>query len=226
MFHIWQIVNQIWKNNLPFMEMSSQALIDAALEKAGGPDQLADRIAYEARTLRRVRSGEIALSSKLRGLLERYLAEGRTILQESPAYAKPAFNVDPRPLHLRKIPVYTFVQAGQATAYEGLPTAWGDEIEYDGADEKAFALRVSGDSMAPNFPPGTIITVSPKHPPHNGHLVVAKIKEEGVLFKLFHHSGDGKKITLTSYNSAYPPISLAREQLHWIYRVVRATQNL
>ena len=203
------------------MAKTSQALIDAALAKAGSHEQLADRIAYEARTIRRVRSGEVAMSAKLRGLLERYLEE-----ESSSKYGRITSNVEPRPLHLRKIPVYTFVQAGQATAYEGLPTSWGDEIEYDGADEKAFALRVSGDSMSPNFPPGTIITVSPKHPPHNGNLVVAKIKDEGVLFKLFHHSGDGKKITLTSYNNAYPPIQLAREQLHWLYRVVRATQNL
>ena len=203
------------------MAIAYQTLINAALAKAGGYEQLTDRIAYEARTLRRVRSGEVALSAKLRGLLERYLAE-----EGSSKYGRTASNVTAHPLHLRKIPVYTFVQAGQATAYEGLPSAWGDEIEYDGADDKAFALRVSGDSMSPNFPAGTIITVSPKHPPHNGHLVVAKIKEEGVLFKLFHHSGDGKKLTLTSYNNAYPPIQLAREQLHWIYRVVRATQNL
>jgi len=139
----------------------------------------------------------------------------------------PYSNVDPVALRTRKIPIYTFVQAGQATAYEGLPTSWDDTIEYDGPDETAFALRVTGDSMMPNFPPGTIITVSPKHPPGNGHLVVAKIKNEGVLFKLFHHSGDGKKITLTSYNSQlYPPITRDREQFHWIYRVVRATQNL
>jgi SOS-response transcriptional repressor LexA len=63
------------------------------------------------------------------------------------------------------------------------------------------------------------------YPPNNGDLVVAKIEDEGVLFKRFHHSGDGKFITLTSYNSVYPPLTLNREKLHWLYRVEAATQR-
>jgi SOS-response transcriptional repressor LexA len=136
------------------------------------------------------------------------------------------FNVDLRKIELRKIPVYSFVQAGQAVDYEALPESWEDTIEYDGNDKSAFALRVSGDSMMPNFPPGTIITISPQYPPHNGNLVVAKIRGEGVLFKLFHHNGAGTQITLTSYNAHYPAIVIEREKLHWLWRVVRATQNL
>lgn len=157
--------------------------------------------------------------SKLAMLEERHSASERK------AGRKIESNVDPNPVPMRRIPIYTFVQAGQATAYEGLPTSWDDTIEYDGPDEKAFALRVAGDSMEPKFEPGMIITVSPKHPPHNGQLVVAKIKNEGCVFKLFHHSGDGKIITLSSYNPAYKDIVLPREKLHWIYRVVRSTQN-
>ena len=136
------------------------------------------------------------------------------------------YNVSSTPIPLRKIPVYTFVQAGLATDYEGMPTSWEDQIDYDGKDPKAFGLRVAGDSMEPKFPAGTIITVSPAYPPHNGQLVVAKIKNEGVLFKLFHHNGDGSLITLTSYNLIYPPLTIPREKLHWLYRVVRASQNL
>ena len=163
------------------------------------------------------------MSDKLRTQLERYLQEG--IAEGVPNYGKS--NVESIPVKLREIPVFTFVQAGEATDYQGLPTSWGDTIGYDGADEKAFALRVAGDSMMPNYPPGTIITVSPKHPPHGGQLVVAKIKDEGVIFKLFHHSGDGRIVTLTSYNDRlYPPIELPREKLDWLYRVVGAYQKL
>jgi len=158
------------------------------------------------------------------GVPERDMA---TTVRERPAHYY-ASNAVPHKGKMRQIPVYTFVQAGQAVAYEELPEIWDDTIEYDGNDEQAFALRVAGDSMSPNFPPGTIITVSPRNPPNNGSLVVAKIKEEGVLFKMFHHTGQGDdtKIILSSYNQVYPTITLPREKLHWIYRVTRATQNL
>jgi len=150
----------------------------------------------------------------------------RQLAEQHAAYRSGVSNVDPKPIRLRQIPIYTFVQAGQAVEYEGLPTRWEDTIEYDGNDERAFALRVAGDSMEPKFPAGTIITVSPKYPPHSGQLVVARIKNEGCVFKLFHHSGDGKIVTLSSYNPLYEKIVLPRENLHWLYRVVRSTQNL
>ena len=163
--------------------------------------------------------------NKLALLEQKYSAPERKAGRTAEQVAPYRSNVDPTPVPMKRIPIYTFVQAGAATAYEGLPTSWDDTIEYDGPDEKAFALRVAGDSMEPRFEPGMIITVSPKYPPHNGQLVVAKIKNEGCVFKLFHHSGDGKIITLSSYNPAYKDIVLPREKLHWIYRVVRSTQN-
>lgn len=203
------------------MEKAPAKLIDEALAKAGGYERLVDRIAYEARTLKRVRSGELPMSGKLRGLLVKFLL---TKTEERPSvYGKS--NVEPYLKKGRRVPIYSFVQAGHATDYEDLPADGEDTVEYDGDDRNAFALRVAGDSMSPNFPPGTIITVSPSYPPHNGQLVVAKIKEEGVLFKIFHHSGDGRIVTLTSYNQAHPEIKLEREKFHWIYRVVAATQR-
>jgi phage repressor protein C with HTH and peptisase S24 domain len=80
--------------------------------------------------------------------------------------------------------------------------------------------------MEPRFPAGTIITVSPSVPIRNGDLCVATIKNEGSIFKIFHHSGDLKTVTLTSYNHAlYPPITLPRESFHSIFRVVRSSYN-
>jgi len=125
----------------------------------------------------------------------------------------------------RQIPILSYAQAGVATDDEELPREWDDTVGYDGTDKKAFALRVEGDSMSPQFPAGTIITVGPSNPPHNGNLVVARLKGEGVLFKLFHHSGDNRIVTLTSFNPAYPVIQIAREKLHWIWKVVQATQR-
>jgi len=212
------------------MEKTPDKLIDEAVAKAGSYEQLTDKIAYEARTLRRVRSGEIPLSDKLANLLEKFLASptlGEPISKYgtspgSESNVELAEMAKPR----REIPVYTFVQAGMATDYQGMPTYWDDKIGYDGRDKDAFALRVAGDSMEPAFPAGTIITVEPAHPPHAGQLVVAKIKEEGVVFKLYHPSADFSTATLTSYNPLYPPRQLPKGKFHWIYRVVSSFRNL
>jgi phage repressor protein C with HTH and peptisase S24 domain len=128
-------------------------------------------------------------------------------------------NVDPRKLELRKIPVYSFVQAGRATDFESFPESWEDEVGYLGGDPKAFGLRIVGDSMEPKFSPGDIVVVSPSHAPSNGDKVVANIRNQGVLFKVMHHSGDMKIIKLTSYNPVYPEIQIPREELHWMYPV-------
>ena len=145
-----------------------------------------------------------------------------SIAEEAAIYGRSPIggNVDPKRLDLRIIPVFSFVQAGIATDYEDLPRdEWEGQVEYMGNDEKAFGLRIVGDSMEPKYSPGDIVIVSPKYAAVNGQKVVAKIKREGVVFKIMHHSGDGKMIELTSYNPAYPPIIRPREDFHWIYPV-------
>lgn len=199
------------------MEHSAKRLIDDALAKAGSWEALVDRVIYEERTLKRVKAGEVALSKKMRAVLEKYLAE--SLREPLAKYGKVQSNVDPKALKLRMIPVYSYVQAGQATDFEGQPTHWEDQVEYHGDDPQAFGLRITGDSMEPKYSPGDIVIVSPRHAAVNGQKVVAKIKGEGVLFKVMHHTGDGQIIELTSYNPVYPPIRRPREDFHWIYPV-------
>jgi phage repressor protein C with HTH and peptisase S24 domain len=158
-------------------------------------------------------------------LLEEYASYGSSALP-SKSYRKGHANVSPDAIRIQMIPVLSMIQAGQATDFSDLPVdEFTDTVAYDGRDKAAFALRIEGDSMEPKFSPGMIITVNPSIAPRNGQLVAAKIKEEGVLFKLFHHSGDGKTVTLTSYNSLYPALSYPREKFHWIYPVVAAHQR-
>ena len=146
--------------------------------------------------------------------------------EESPLFKEATSNAVLSDRRSRKIPVYSFIQAGTATDFDTLPESWDDTIEYEGTDRQAFALRIAGDSMEPKYPQGAIVTLSPAHPPNNGSLVGAKIKEEGVVFKLFHHSGDGHTVTLSSFNPIYKDIVLPREKFHWIYRAVGIYQRL
>ena len=116
------------------------------------------------------------------------------------------------------------IQAGLATIYESTPESWEDAVDYDGTDVTAFALRVTGDSMLPRFPAGTIIVVSPQYPPRHGDFVAAFIKEEGALFKKFKHTGDARTVVLESLNPEFPNVERPREDFHWIYRVAEARQ--
>ncbi len=213
---------------------SAEQLIDEAVEKAGGMDELVDVIAREERTLRRIRTGTIPLSDKLRKRLETFIdnsgdhAAKFGVLKEEPAkYIANGerTNLSPVPFKKsRKIRVYSMIQAGLATIYESVPESWEDVVDYDGTDTGAFALRVTGDSMLPRFPSGTVIIVSPQYPPRYGDFVAAYIKDEGALFKKFVHTGDAKSVTLVSLNEDFPPVERPREDFDWIYRVVEARE--
>lgn len=202
----------------PELPNDAKQLIDWALALMGGYDNLVDKLAYKSRTLQRVRTGELPMSNKLRKQIERLLIEGKAS-QSLAKYGKIEPNIDPNRLHLRAIPVYSWVQAGQATEFENLPESWEDEVAYLGDDPKAFGLRIVGDSMEPRYSPGDIVVVCPKYVAITGDRVVASVKNEGVLFKLMHHNGEGKTIQLLSYNIVYPPLTFAPEDFHWIYPV-------
>lgn len=77
--------------------------------------------------------------------------------------------------------------------------------------EKAFALRVEGDSMtnegSPNFPEGTVLIVDPERQPKAGDFVIAKNEErQEALFKRL--VTDGYAWQLKSLNRDYRPIEI------------------
>lgn len=57
----------------------------------------------------------------------------------------------------------------------------------------AFALRVTGDSMAPRFEDGTILIVEPSKEPRNRDFVIVHIKnQEQITFKQYLNDGSDK----------------------------------
>ena len=94
-------------------------------------------------------------------------------------------------------------------------------------DGRAFAVKLSGDSMTPRHEAGDVALVYPGSSPRNGDLVVAKLTEEeggDVMFKLWQVSGD--RVTLSSYNPAYPPMTFLRRAFAWVYPVAAVTKVL
>jgi SOS-response transcriptional repressor LexA len=132
----------------------------------------------------------------------------------------------PAGLEIRQVPIVSWAQAGDLVAYSDLDAAWHEFTATTCRDENCFAVTVSGDSMEPKYSAGDIAIVMPNVEPRNGCLVVCKLKNEGVFFKLFHQSSDNKKFRLSSYNPVYPVMECRRDDFVWIYPVYQVTKNV
>lgn len=128
-------------------------------------------------------------------------------------------NVHGRSIPLRWVPVVSWAHAGEAASYEELPPHWRDDsAPTECRDPKAFALVVDGDSMEPRCLNGDIVVVMPSEEPRSGCLVVAKLRDDGVVLRRYSHLSGGR-IRLTAYNSLYPATDHDRAEFHWIYPV-------
>lgn len=138
-------------------------------------------------------------------------------------------NVAPAPQR-QKVPLISDVQAGSlrdiVDMFEpGVAEDWIDVYEST-PGERAFALRVSGDSMtnphaADSFPEGTIIIVDPDRSASAGDFVVAKdvVTQQATFKKLTH---DGGRWYLKPLNPAYPTMEIDDPALRVIGRVIES----
>lgn len=108
----------------------------------------------------------------------------------------------------RRIPILSYVQAGQFTETQAYTDTAGD-LEYVLADadipETCFALRIDGDSMQPEFKEGDIVIIDPDLCPMPGEFVVAKNNGHEATFKKFRPLGIGvDDFELVPLNPDYP----------------------
>jgi SOS-response transcriptional repressor LexA len=129
------------------------------------------------------------------------------------------------PPGLIKIPVLSSVHAG---AFADVDAGFSDATEFIMVSaeysRKTYALRVSGDSMIPDFYPGNLVVVDPKAPVRPGRFVVAvDASGEGTL-KKYASRGDDKNgrevFELIPSNPVYARLRSDRQQLR-IIGVVR-----
>jgi len=135
---------------------------------------------------------------------------------------------------LDSVPVISFAQAaGYEPALEPI-----DDYAKGCSDETAlfsqeirpgyFALNVEGDSMAPDFPHGTVILVAGGEFPQRGDVVVAKLRDGQVVVKrYFRHNN---MITLESINPEGRAFQWHCKEdpgfIQWMYPVLEATIDL
>lgn len=127
----------------------------------------------------------------------------------------------------QRVPVIGYAQAGAEGYFDdaGYPVGSGwDEVSFpDISDPHAFALEITGDSMAPLYRPGDIIVVSPGASIRRGDRVVVKTRDGEVMAKQLVRR-TARKVELVSLNPAYDDRTLAPEEIVWMSRIVWATQ--
>jgi repressor LexA len=122
----------------------------------------------------------------------------------------------------RGIPVINKVAAGYPAEFTDLdyPASIADEYITcpDVADSDAFAARVVGDSMQPQYQEGDIVIFSPKLPtPAGADCFVRLERDSQTTFKRIYFEDDGQSIRLQPLNNSYPPRLVPREDIGGMY---------
>ena len=124
-------------------------------------------------------------------------------------------------------PLIGLAQAGANGFFDDAGFAVGadwDEIDLlADIDERAYAVEISGDSMAPLYRDGDIVIVSPAAPVRRGDRVVAKTTAGEIMAKELKRQ-TARSIELHSINPAYPDRVIARDEVSWIARILWASQ--
>jgi len=134
-------------------------------------------------------------------------------------------NVEPpRPLR-SQIPIVNSIAAGYPIEFTdlGYPARVADEYIAcpDITDPDAFAARVSGDSMHPEYHEGEIVVFSPQAPTPSGcDCFVRLLPDNETTFKRVFFEHDGRTIRLQPLNPRYAPQSVDREDVGGIYAAV------
>ena len=128
---------------------------------------------------------------------------------------------------LRPVPILGLAQAGAGGFFDdgGFPAGHGwDEIPFPGlADDSAYALEVSGDSMLPLYRNGDVIIVSPAAQVRRGDRVVVKTTDGEVMAKVLKRR-TAAEIELGSLNPEHAARTIKRGDVDWIARILWASQ--
>ncbi|MGZ5938033.1 MAG: S24 family peptidase [Rhizomicrobium sp.] len=129
--------------------------------------------------------------------------------------------------YARSVPLIGLAQAGTSGYFDdsGFPAGAGwDEIPFpELADEHAYALEITGESMLPVYRDGDRIVVSPSASVRRGDRVVVKTQAGEVMAKqLSRHTA--QRIELKSFNPAFEDRGFALSEVAFMHRIIWASQ--
>ena len=134
---------------------------------------------------------------------------------------------EPIPLPVQ-VPIINKVSAGYPTEFTdlGYPARVADEYisTPDLYDPQAFAARVVGDSMEPDYHEGDVVVFSPERDAVSGSDCFVRLcRDDETVFKRVYFERDGsgdELIRLQPTNPAYPPRVVQREEVDGLYAAV------
>ena len=190
------------------MSPAQQSLADIRARLGLTQDELATKLDISRQHLSKLENSPVPLSPKLTRRLSEVCGSSGTLRG------------------IRAIPVRSWAQAGTGIDSEELPLDWQKQVATDCPDEQAFAVEIQGDSMEPKYSPGDFAVLMPTHQPRNNSLVVARLVNEGVVFKVFtaRDQSSARICTFSSYNSVFQPIEVSESSVIWnlpVYQVIR-----
>ena len=127
----------------------------------------------------------------------------------------------------RRLPLMGYAKAGTDSHFdeEGHPAGRGWEaVDFPGGtDDHAYALKISGESMAPAYRSGDVIVVSPSAEVRRGDRVIVKLRSGEMLAREMLRKS-GQKVELRSLNRGQANRTLNKKDIHWIARVLWVRQ--
>jgi len=213
----------------------SRRALQFARERAGlSLRDLARLTGYQAAILEQLENGSIRASEKLietlchalPSLAKEDLMEGSDypmIVSESGPHAthgaKPHMNLPPG-VTGRNVPLLSMAQAGQwgadhSDALYDYTAIFAPNVD----DHRAFAIKISGNSMEPALNEGDFVICSPEQPLHNGEAAVVRTRSEQVFIKYWEKRGD--RIILSSANDDYKPLEFPVSEIAGAWPVVQ-----
>jgi phage repressor protein C with HTH and peptisase S24 domain len=124
------------------------------------------------------------------------------------------------------VPLLSWAQAGALNAgYADEVSDYKGAISTDVKDASAFAVEIRGSSMEPRIGEGDRAIITPSRAPRAGDTVIARTMNADVMCRLFQSKDDGRLIVLSSWNPAFPPVELRREEIAWLSPVRQIVQN-
>ena len=184
------------------MAVRNQKLKEWADKHGYGPTDLAAKLGRSP-SFWSDRLGKRAIGEKLAREIEDKIGKVRYWLDQEDW--ERAGNTAPGPAVRGKVPLISSVTAGEMTDATDLHAPGVEEDWIDTTvpiHRHTYALRVSGDSMEPDFPEGCCIIVEPELDPHPGDFVIAKNGADSVNFKQLIR--DGSDWYLKPLNPRYP----------------------
>lgn len=187
-------------------------------------EELANRVDSDTGNLSRVETGKQGASEEMLRKIAHALGCAVADLFSG---TQGGANVAPAPLGTRRIPLVSYVQAGHMTEAVD-PYALGDADEWMLTDldlsANAFALKIKGDSMLPEFREGDTVIIDPVVPPLPGDYVVAKNGENEATFKKYRPRGVNEQghqvFELVPLNEDYPSMRSDLTHIHIIGTMV------